>query len=345
MHRKLAPLAAALFTVTGAVQAQEAPTLYGVLDAYVGSIENTGGTLTQGRVTALNSGGMTTSFWGLRAAEDLGGGLKAIAVLESYLRIDTGALGRNDADPFWGRLAVVGIESSSWGTLTFGRHVTPYSLATTNFTPFQGGTTFSTAFSNVFRGNVQGDTRFNNSIRWRNTGDRGFLGDVVYTFGQEIPDGPNRHRDQGVDATVRYAAGHWSVVGGTRQINLNNNGNGRDQKAYMVGGLYDIKIVKVFGQVHDVKEDFDDSSLNVKRRTYEASIAIPVGVGQIWASAATTKIEDQSPTSSDRRKSWALAYDHPLSKRTDLYAVVYSDKQENPQIDQEAYAVGLRHRF
>lgn len=341
----LAFAAATTVTATTAHAQDGGVSIYGTIDAFAGTVKNTGGTLPQGRSKVLNSGGLTTSFIGFRGSEDLGGGLKAVFALESYLRVDTGLIGRNDSDAFWGRLAMVGLESSQWGSVTVGRHVTPYSLATTNFTPFTGSTTLGTAFANVYRNNVQGDTRFVNSIRYRSPNSKGLVVDAVWSFGQELDQGPSRHRDRALDATVRYAADDWAVVAGTRQIDLNNNDNDRYQKAYMIGGMVNLKLVQLFGQVHDTRETFRNRALDVDRRTYEAGIAVPVGPGAIWASFARSSIDDRSATTPDRRVSWALAYDHPLSKRSDVYVALYSDKQKHPRIDQEIAAVGLRHRF
>ena len=44
------------------------------------------------------------------------------------------------------------------------------------------------------------------------------------------------------------------------------------------------------------------------------------------------------------RNTFSLGYDHFLSKRTDLYAVMMSDKQAGKS-GGSAYAVGMRHRF
>jgi len=61
--------------------------LYGVADAYV-QIANGAANLSR-----VQSGGLQGSRFGLRVTEDLGGGLRALAVLESGVNIDDGTNG------------------------------------------------------------------------------------------------------------------------------------------------------------------------------------------------------------------------------------------------------------
>lgn len=63
--------------------------IYGVLDEYVGSLRRSD---QAGRTTVLNSGGMTTSYWGIRGTEDLGGGLQSFFALEASFKPTAGTL-------------------------------------------------------------------------------------------------------------------------------------------------------------------------------------------------------------------------------------------------------------
>jgi general bacterial porin, GBP family len=101
--------------------AQSAPfglTLFGRLDE--GVINQTGRT-PGGAVTALNANIWLPSLWGIKGQEDLGGGLSAIFNLASTIIVNTGAQG--STQKLFDRNAFVGLTSSQWGTLTFGRHV------------------------------------------------------------------------------------------------------------------------------------------------------------------------------------------------------------------------------
>ncbi|GDY35808.1 hypothetical protein ACINB_17000 [Acidovorax sp. NB1] len=97
--------AVALSAATLAAQAQ--PTagpglqLYGLVDAAVGrfAAPATGINAQDRAITKLEGGGMSTSHWGVRGTEDLGGGLSAQFELSSFVRNDSGATGRSDALP------------------------------------------------------------------------------------------------------------------------------------------------------------------------------------------------------------------------------------------------------
>ena len=78
---------------TTAAMAQSTVTLYGVADGginYVSGLKN-------GSSTAIASGIMEGSRWGMRGNEDLGGGYKAIFTLESRFELDTGSMSNRPA--------------------------------------------------------------------------------------------------------------------------------------------------------------------------------------------------------------------------------------------------------
>ena len=88
----------ALMGLAPGVQAQSL-NLYGVIDLAFGSFQNSyAETADNPRVTKLDSNPTITSFFGMKGTEDLGGGVKAGFMLESFLRPDTGASGRSSAD-------------------------------------------------------------------------------------------------------------------------------------------------------------------------------------------------------------------------------------------------------
>ncbi|CAH0447293.1 hypothetical protein LMG10661_03359 [Ralstonia syzygii subsp. syzygii] len=101
---------------SGAAGAQSV-TLYGLVDTgieYVSHANSSG----NGLVRMPSITGTLPSRWGLRGAEDLGGGIQAVFTLESGFNTDTGTSGQGGR--LFGRQAWVGL-AGGYGTLTLGR--------------------------------------------------------------------------------------------------------------------------------------------------------------------------------------------------------------------------------
>ena len=112
-------VASALGAASAGAQAQSSVTLYGQVDAWAGATKTLGAS---DRAWGVNSGGMSTSYWGMKGSEDLGNGLKAIFTLEAFFRPDTGKSGRFDGDHFFARNSFVGLQSNTWGSIKLGRN-------------------------------------------------------------------------------------------------------------------------------------------------------------------------------------------------------------------------------
>jgi len=97
----------------GTAAAQSSVTIYGSLDAYVGSQSATGSSSRR----VLNSG-FNPNALGFAGSEDLAGGLKAGFVLETQPAVDTGGVGQGGK--FWGRQSLVFL-SGDFGRVSLGR--------------------------------------------------------------------------------------------------------------------------------------------------------------------------------------------------------------------------------
>ena len=89
MTKHLIAAAAALSCISASAQV----TLYGLADVSLTRVTG----YAQGSVTALSSGHLEGSRWGLKGEEDLGGGYKALFTLESRVEMDSGTLGNRPA--------------------------------------------------------------------------------------------------------------------------------------------------------------------------------------------------------------------------------------------------------
>src|ERR1700754_65523 len=108
MNKKLAA-ATALISITSSVHAQSSVTLYGIVDAGLIYSNNVAKGSAHGALFQATSGEINGSRFGLRGAEDLGGGLKAIFVLENGFNVENGKLGQDNK--LFGRQAFVGLSS------------------------------------------------------------------------------------------------------------------------------------------------------------------------------------------------------------------------------------------
>jgi predicted porin len=138
MKKSLVALAA-LSAIAGAAQAQSSVVLYGVVDASIRSIDNAGADNNSrlnylgGPGTHSTAGGMTPSRWGIRVTEDLGGGYRGIANIESRFNPDNG----NQQVANFFQQSWVGLVTP-FGQLTLGRQYNVlFDVQTFAYSPFK----------------------------------------------------------------------------------------------------------------------------------------------------------------------------------------------------------------
>jgi predicted porin len=320
-------LAAGAFLIlaaTSSAQAQSSVSLYGLMDLSVGSFQNPGADASKGVV----SGNMTTSFFGLKGTEDLGGGLSAQFSIESFLRSDTGAAGRFDADPFWARSAWVGL-SGGFGSVNVGRNTTSLFVNTLIFNAFGDSFGFSPSIRHTFTsGTVSGDTGWSDSIKYSSPR----FGGLSFTAHVAANDeGGASGRNKGVSAL--YFGGPVGL--GFAWQKAEKGATVPDTTSWQLGGSYAFSGAKAFAQYGSVDNDSTGNSYDI------TGLGVSVGIG---AGSLLGQWGRISPETGSARTTFTVGYDYNLSKRTDLYAVYMSDKISGLDTG-NTYAVGIRHRF
>ena len=101
------------FSATATAMAQSSVTLYGIVDNGIVYETNQ----PKGHVFGAQSGGWAQSRFGLKGAEDLGGGTHAIFQLESRLNTMNGTFANGS---FFEGQATVGLQNDTWGQIKFG---------------------------------------------------------------------------------------------------------------------------------------------------------------------------------------------------------------------------------
>lgn len=211
---------AALGAFAGAAQAQSSVTLYGTLDASVGYLGNAGltapasnagagistsgtgpqalgptnnmqgvtnainaGVLNTGNSISFIDGAISTSLWGMKGSEDLGGGMKANFDLQSDAMTNNG---QTHNSGLFRRSAWVGL-SAGWGEVKLGRQPNPLPEASGTFVPVQGNTVHQVR--SVSRSSL-GD-QFSNAISYTTPTMSGFKAKALYAMSNTAGEGNN----------------------------------------------------------------------------------------------------------------------------------------------------------
>jgi GBP family porin len=285
-------LLAAALTVGffGVAQAETSVTLYGILDGGIGyqqikgntsRAENrTGATDAKYTKTGLINGVQSGNRWGVKGAEDLGDGLRAVFQLESGFDLGTGKHAQGDR--LFGRQATLGLASDAWGQLDFGRQTNIASKYFGAIDPFGmgfGQANIGAAFT------AMNTVRYDNMVMYQTPNFSGFQFGVGYSFnvdgGQEWKEsGTDDANKRAITTGIRYANGPLAVAlsydtfkvkgaaaeNGTTQIGVAggvpvygytaavNGGQDSTVKSWNLGAAYDFEVVKAhlaFGQTRN----------------------------------------------------------------------------------------------
>jgi predicted porin len=309
-------MAAAATICSPAAQAQSL--LYGLVDAAASRSRPPGGDYRY----QLDNGDMSRSFIGFRGSEDLGGGLRAVFKLESYLRLDTGESGRYTGDGFFGRDSNVGL-SGAFGTTVLGRTVTPLYLATVNFNPFGDSYAFSPSTRQYYAGALVGDRSWNNSMSYTNSNtDSPLRISVAANTPEEAAGTPNTGRNYGGSAA--YISGPFAATLAIERVKntpLPVPLAFRRQLAIEAGATYDFKFMRIYGQLGRVTTD---AATDTRAVLYQIGTAVPIGNGLILASYGSS--QSRTPSSQITDRTLSIGYDYFLSKNTDIYVAAMREK-------------------
>lgn len=317
-------LAAALLACAGSAAAQSSVTLYGVADVYAESTRISG----RGSLARLGSGGLTASRWGLRAIEDLGGGLKATAVLESGVALDTGT--SLQGGRLFGRQAYVSLTSSSLGEVRLGRQYSPlhYSLL---FSDVDAFAVFSPIFAMYLSNGEQ--SRQDNQVSYWTPNLSGFSGMVAVAAGERAAVAPGAATPwipaagtmkRNVGGMLRYQAGPIDVNVGYVQGGQALAAGDADQRAFNVGAIYKFSAFNLGGNYWDYRNELPSGATPKVRG---ASIGVKVPAGAAWSFVAQVgRVEDDGreyttgAAKAEGRNTYVnLGANYALSKRTDVY--------------------------
>lgn len=331
-------VAALMFLASaGAARAQSSVSLYGLADAFVGVIHPAGAA---GNAWEVGSGGMSTSYWGISGAEDLGSGLKAVFTMESFFRINSGQTGSFTGEAFFGRRAFVGL-SGPFGEVTLGRNDAPLFVSTLLFNPFGNSFIFSPIVGHSFLpsamgpASVQSDTAIDDSIMYQTPSIGGLSASLLYSNAGVA----GRAGQANYSANLLYFAGPLSATAAVQTLHTASLflSGATAQTAWLLGGAYRIRTVKFYFQYERV-----DNNNAVIDDTVQAGASAQLGTGSVLFSWAGTRRRAES--GNIRWSTVSLGYDYPLSKRTDVYAIWRYDTMTRVSSGNSVSA-GIRMKF
>ncbi|MDM0046174.1 porin [Variovorax dokdonensis] len=315
-------IALASFSPLANAQSASSVRMYGLVDMSIGRFQAPGARPIYG----TESGKMTTSYFGFAGTEDLGGGVSAIFALESFFLADTGGIGRFVGDVFFSRASYVGL-NSGFGRVTVGRQATALFNSTLLFNSFGSSFGFSPSIRHYFTsGTVTGDSVWNDAVQYATPKFAGFTASVMVAPGES--NGGNN-----VGGNVIYGAGPFAATAVYQKVAKGATVD--DSTTWQLGASYAFEKVKLFGQHGRVQNETTTRDYNLT----EAGLSVTFASSRAMLSYGTIN-PDVGPT----RDTISLGYSYLLSKRTDVYAVVMSDKIEGLSAGNN-YAVGMRHSF
>lgn len=338
--------------------------LYGIVDAAIRHTNNEGAG-GDSSLTKMIGGGMSQSRWGINVTEDLGGGLKAIANLESRLELDSGSLPANA--PYF-QQSWMGLQGNA-GRLTMGRQYNVlFDLVTTTYSSFPYSPYMEAYKPEI--GMALG-ARSNNMLKY--TAEVGAIrGALQYSFDEGAPGRSGRT----VGGYLRYSADGLSVGGAYQNLKLFNTA---EMDAMTVGGSYRSgplyvnlgygrnKIKGHPGEVQAANAGIaamwsGEVNGGFLRGAATKRDMVKIGFGYQFTPQVNAGVhyyhakQSGSPVAADNGKAHFLVAvaDYAFSKRTDAYFGVDHTKVKgganlalgtNGARDRTGITAGIRHRF
>ncbi|MQR02396.1 porin [Glaciimonas soli] len=181
----LSVLGACAITTTNIAQAQSSVTIYGLIDTSISynnkiATPSADAPRATGSKLGVDSGDLQQSRFGFKGVEDLGGGMKALFILEGGFSGTTGA--STQGGLLFGRTSVVGL-SGGYGTVQLGRRKDFIDEIATYYSSVYD---FGLFINGVHDNNLDrvGGNRANNQIRYDTKNIAGFTANATYGFGE-----------------------------------------------------------------------------------------------------------------------------------------------------------------
>jgi predicted porin len=307
INMKKSLIALAVLGVSGAAFAQSSVTLYGIADVVIHKDKN--------ETTKMSSGGVSGSRLGFKGSEDLGGGLKAIFLLEQGFKIDSG---EQTAGQAFSRQSYVGL-AGGFGELKLGKIWTAYD-------------DISGATNPVF------DSVLSPTAVWASTGyvanpSNGLyysspsFGGVSGALSTNLKEGSG---EQSSAFHVKYEGGPV-YAGVAYQVDKTAGG---DTKFTRLNASYDLGVAKILAGYGNVKD-----AASVKTNEYTLGADVPLSANLVLSAGYASSKMDGGV----RASGVAVGVAYSVSKRTTVYGGYLDTKDSSAP--ESRFGLGLKHTF
>jgi predicted porin len=345
-------LAAAVLSSLAALASAQSVNVYGVVDL---SLESVKGTKSLTRVASDN---YASSRLGFKGVEDLGGGLKALFVLESAVKADTGANG-GGSTRFWDRSAWLGL-SGGFGELRLGRIDSSIGLLAGNSAILGAQAYDDLKIAKTFSGDKY--RRLDNTLTYYIPKFvDGLSAQVQYSTATGLSGATGTEADNSTTAgagkalglNVQYAAGPLGLGLGYIDAKTNTSATKATDKGVLLYGYYDFGAAKLTGYY----EKDSTSGMAEDLTLLGIKVGVPITAGfNLQASVAQVKDQTMKANSKDNATILAIKGVYSLSKRTAVYGLLTTVSNDDtvtlnvgqaPDKGKRAHGIafGVRHSF
>ncbi len=368
---------ALLGAVTGTATAQSSVTLYGLVDVSYQNIRSGHNSALGGASLNRLADGSTFgpgSRWGIRAAEDLGSGLKSNVVLESGFFTDVGSSAQGGR--LFGRQAFISLASTSLGEIRLGRQYIFHDEVTILNNPYGNATILNTGapitLPNGLITMFIDAPRIDNAVQYLSPVLGGFRVQAMVAAGEGVADRYHGLKASYVRGPLNIALSYEqskSRAGrpaspGTSAIAAGDGVN----KIVEMGGNYDFGAFKVFGGYQQGK-DLTTGTLGVpstggvgtqitsltiagltgaatELKAYTAGLSVPFGSTVLAANYTRSKFENSAGAGRTLSRI-GLGAHYNLSKLTSLYAAIGVHQGDLREFVNEktVFQLGMRKAF
>lgn len=335
-------LAAALAAFATSVSAQNV-IVYGVVDTAIQSYDNGSGDYTRAADNAFN-----TSRLGFKASEKLGGSFTAEFVLEGQISPASGTLGSTTTNQVFNREARVGL-AGAFGEVRLGRTDTTMATEVDSFVGAAAPNWHLTAVNGTA---IELGADQSNVVKYITP----TLGGLQVEIGRANSNAHGATTDAGTDLTAfsaRYSVGNFKASAGFAKQDGATSAAEREATTYGVG--YDFGFARV-GLSHATGDVSTTGDVTSKSTT--ASVGVPLS-GGITLAAAYAVSQNGEQSSANEGKGMLIGAYKALSKRTTIYAMHTSIKNEanssmawgqttapsSAGLDPKALTIGIDHVF